>query len=312
MHAEAIRRIGVVGAGLMGHAIALEFAVAGYEVGLHDCTQQRLEQALQTIEADLKLLLRLGLVQPEQAQAAPGRIAASIHLPEIAEEADVVIEAVPEELALKQRVFAELSPLCPERTLLASNTSSFMPSALFATTGRPDKVLVAHYFNPPYLLPGVELVRSEQTSEETLTTMFDLLTRVGRRPILLHKEVPGFVANRLQAALLREALFLVQQGVVDARDLDTMVKNGFGRRLAVAGPFEVLDNSGLDVWLAIASQLFPTLEGSREALAWLEAKVASKELGVKTGKGAYKWPPEAAEALKERLGRGLAAIEQLA
>ena len=149
-----------------------------------------------------------------------------------------VFEVVTENLVVKHRVFGELDKICPERTILASNTSSFMPSQLATATRRPDRVLVTHHFSPPYLMPLVEIVGGADTSPDVVSVIHDLLTKVGKRPVIIKKELTGFLSVRLQAALQRECLSLVHQGIVTAEDVDTVVKNSFGRRLAFAGPLE--------------------------------------------------------------------------
>ncbi len=222
----------------------------------------------------------------------------------------MVIEAVFEDLPLKQRIFADLDRLTPPRAILASNSSSFMPSALAASTGRPDRVLVAHYFNPPHLLPLVEVVRGPQTSNETVATMAALLRHIGKRPAIIQKEAPGFVGNRLQMALFREALAIVEAGIASPEDVDVVVKNGFGRRLAAAGPFEVFALAGLDLVLAVAEQLMPVIDSRPEVPALLRETVARGEHGVKTGSGFYEWTPEEGEALRQRVAKALIAIAQ--
>jgi len=180
----------------------------------------------------------------------------------------VVIEAVFEQLELKLEVFEQLDRLCPARTVLASNSSTLWPSKLAAATRRPAQVLIAHYFNPPYLLPLVELVRNPATSDATVDTMYGLLTRVGKKPAIVQKEVVGFIGNRLQAALFREALSLVERGIASAEDVDTVVKNGFGRRYAAAGPFEIWELAGWDFILAALQYL--TLMKEELGNEWLE------------------------------------------
>jgi 3-hydroxybutyryl-CoA dehydrogenase len=310
MKADDIKRVAVVGAGLMGHGIAQEFALAGYAVSLHDITDEKLEEALKDIQNDLRWLTDTGLITGEQAKSAPARIHTSTCLDDTVSGVDLVVEAVFEDLDLKQRTFQELDRLCPERTILASNTSTLMPSKFASVTRRPDKVLVVHYFNPPLLIPLVEVVRGEDTSNETVTAVCDLLTQMGKSPVVVEKEAPGFIVNRLQVALLREALSLVRQGIASPRDVDTAMKTSMGRRWAVAGVFEVFDLAGWDVLQAIVSEVLPHVESSSEVPALLQEKVERDELGVKTGQGFYEWTPETAEALKQRIAKALIAIAQ--
>jgi 3-hydroxybutyryl-CoA dehydrogenase len=180
-----------------------------------------------------------------------------------------------------------------------------------AATDRPRQVIVAHYFNPPHLLPLVELVRGEETSDETVEALRTLYLGIGKSPAVVQKEAPGFVGNRLQMALYREALAIVGAGIATPEDVDTIIKTGFGRRLSVAGVFEIFDAAGLDVTLAVADQLFPEIDRATTAPDLLREKVARGELGLKSGSGMYPWPPEKAAALRARIGAALAAIARL-
>ena len=308
MDADSIRSVAVVGAGLMGHGIAQEFALAGRAVHLHDLNDDKLMQATRRIEANFSVLEGMGLATPEESRNALDRIRTSTSLGAAVADVDMVVESIPEDLDLKQRIFQELDKHCPERTILASNTSSFMPSLLARETQRPDQVLVTHYFNPPYLLPLVEIVRGQDTADEVVSTVSDLLRSMGKQPVVLNKEAPGFIGNRLQAALVREALSIVERGIADPEDVDAVIKSGFGRRLACAGVFEILDAAGWDVGLAVASQLFPEIESSPEIPKRLREKVERGELGVKTGKGFYEWTPESTAALQARIAQGLTQI----
>ncbi|MCF6155014.1 MAG: 3-hydroxyacyl-CoA dehydrogenase family protein [Candidatus Brocadia sp.] len=305
-----IRKIAVVGAGLMGHGIAQEFALAGYKVHLNDLTKEKLKQALKHIQENLQMLMRIGLVTREQVELVQTRLHTSVVLQDAVRDADVVIESVLEDLKLKQKIFQELDTMCPERTILASNTSTMMPGKLASVTRRPGKVLATHYINPPYLMPLVEIVRCQATSDETVTTIFNLLTKIGKRPIVLQKEVPGFVVNRLQGALFREALWLVQKGIVTPQDVDSVMKTSLGLRWAAAGVFEIFEIAGWDFVLAGASELLPHLESSPEVPPLLREKVERGELGVKTGKGFYEWTAESAEFLKQRIAQALVKISQ--
>jgi len=310
MNTQPIRQIAVIGAGLMGHGIALDFALAGFEVNLQDVDDQKLAQATATIQATLQMLAAAGVVPRENAGAVSARIRAVRELQAAASPADLVIESVFEDLALKRKIFAELDQCCPPHTILASNTSSFPPTQLAAGIGRADKVIVAHYFNPPYLLPLVEVVKGAATSEETAAAICALLTSVGKKPVLLKKEAPGFVGNRLQAALIREAMAIVSRGIADPKDVDAVLRYGFGRRLASAGVFELLDVAGLDLARAVASALLPDLDASNDVPAWFREKVARGELGAKTGQGFYSWTPESAAARGRELGLALLRISQ--
>jgi len=310
MNMDDIRRITIVGAGLMGHGIGQEFAVAGYEVTLHDLSDEILEKALQDIGRNLKMLVDFGLVSEEQLRTASEAVHLNANLGEAVATSDMVIEAISEDLNVKRQVFATLDKACPANTILASNSSSFLPSQMASATGRPDKVLVTHYFNPPYLLPLVEIVRSPITSDETVSTVYELMLGIGKRPAIVQKEVPGFIGNRLQMALIRECLSIVEKGIASAEDVDTVVKNGFGRRLAVAGPIEVFDIGGWDIIHGLR-QLFDDIESSPGLSQLVTDMVERGDLGVKTGSGFYDWTSESTEEARRRIAKGLVTIEQL-
>jgi 3-hydroxybutyryl-CoA dehydrogenase len=310
MNAGDVRNISVVGAGLMGHGIAQEFALAGFRVFLHDVNDEKLARAEENIGRNLGMLSAMGLVTGDAAGTLRSNLTLGTGLAEAVAGADVVIEAAFENLTLKQELFRGMDRAAPPHAILASNTSTLLPGALASATHRPDKVLVAHYFNPPYLLPLVELVRHDGTSDETVRVMFDLLTKAGKSPVILRKEAPGFIGNRLQAALFREALSIVEQGIASAADVDTVIKNGFGRRLAAAGVFEIWEIAGWDLVMAICENLFPSLESGSAVSRVLKEKVDRGDLGTKTGKGFYEWTPESIDALKKRIAKMLVTIAQ--
>ena len=291
----------------MGHGIGQEFAIAGYKVALYDVEQSRLDAALERITSNLTNLAAAGSL-PSDPSTIAARITTTTSLAEAADGVDYVVEAAPEQLGLKEQLFAELDRLTPAHAILASNTSTFRPSLLAAATSRPAQVLVTHYFNPPHLVPLVEVVRGPETSDETVATIVALLTEVGKSPVVMQREAKGFIGNRLQMALIREALSIVSQGLATPEDVDLVVRTSIGRRWAVAGPFEVLDTAGLETLLAVATELFPAIESSPEVPAFLRDRVAAGHYGLKTGQGFYEWTPETADALRERIRRSLVEI----
>ena len=309
MKVNEVERVAVIGAGLMGHGIAMEFALAGCDVGLHDVAEERVQAGLDRVQASLRMMAATGLISQDRVEPARNRIRGGTQLDAVVSGSDVVIECAVESLPVKQQIFRELDRLCPPHTILASNTSSLMPSQLAAATGRPEKVLVAHHFNPPHLLPAVEVVRHEHTSDEAVTTICDLLKRAGKRPVVI-RETPGFIAVRLQAALLREAASIVSHGVASPQDVDTVIKNGFGRRLAVAGVFEVSDLAGWDIIVTAFGRLWPELERSTETNPLLQQKVETGDLGQKTGRGFYDWTTAAGEAKKQHITEVLIRLAQ--
>ena len=305
-----VERVAVIGAGLMGHGIALEFAVAGRRVAITDASSAALERGLANMRRGADTLAGLGLAPRAACDTALQRVTACASLPEAVAGADLVVEAVSEDLPLKRRVFAELDRACGADVVLASNTSTFMPSALAAGARHRERILVAHYFNPPHLLPVVEIVPHAGTSPDVVERVRRLYDNLGKRPVVLQREIAGFIANRLQQALLREAAALVEGGVASAADVDAVVSGSFGRRLAVAGPFEVSDLAGLDVIAAIARELWPDLAtgGIADLLA---APAAAGRYGAKTGGGFGDWPPARVDAARQRIATALAAIATL-
>ena len=305
MTVDEIRQITVIGAGLMGHGIAQEFACAGYHVFMHDVTDEHLEIARVQIERNLTTLAENSVISEENIAPTLQRIQTATALSTVAENADFVVEAVTENLALKQQIFEELDAICPSHTILASNTTALMPSQIGLNVKRKDRILNTHYFNPPYLIPLVELIRSPDTSDETVAVTFDLLTVIGKTPAIIEKEALGFVGPRLQAALIREAFAIVEQGIASAETVDLVVRNSFGRRLSVAGPFEVFELAGWDLVLAAFEELYKDLNSSADINPLLREMVESGKLGVKSQEGFYSWTDDKIQELRDRMNRAL-------
>ncbi|MFQ5341082.1 MAG: 3-hydroxyacyl-CoA dehydrogenase family protein [Anaerolineae bacterium] len=300
-----IRRAVVVGAGTMGHGIAQVFAQHGLAVALVDLDEALLSQAIDRIRANLELLLELEMVTPEEAEATPARIRPTTDLAAAAAMADFAVEAVIENLQVKHEVFRALDAHCPPHAILATNTSGLPITSIAAATRRPEQVIGTHFVNPAYVLPLVEVIKGEQTSDHTIALTRAFLTALGKKPVVVWKDVPGFVGNRIQVAMARECFHIVEQGIATPEDVDTLVKNSFGFRLPVIGPFETYDMVGLDVVLAVARYLQPDLDASSDPSALLQQKVAGGDLGIKSGKGMYDWPPEKAQAMIEKRDRDL-------
>lgn len=300
------KKIAIIGAGTMGHGIGQRFAQAGNRIVLYDRSEEILDQAVANIERNLNELSEFDLLSKDDSQSILVRIQLTTLIEEAAEEADIVVEAVFENLELKQNIFHELDELCPYRTIFASNTASLMPSQLGEKTNRRDRVLVAHYFYPPHLVPLVELVKSEYTSDSTLKSYYRVAKKAGSIPVVIHKETIGFVANRLQYALFREIFHLIESGIASAQDIDLVVKNSFGPRLAVAGPLEIMEvQAGWKLIQDEASYVLPDLNNSIEFPKLLTQKIAKGELGAISGKGFYTWSKETVEAWRRKMGMAL-------
>jgi 3-hydroxybutyryl-CoA dehydrogenase len=292
------QKIGVIGAGLMGHGIAYLLAAAGHTVGIYDPSaewraslQERLKSARDLLDGDPALL---------------GRITAHDRMKPAMADASFVFEAAPEKLPLKQQLFAELETVTAPAAILASNSSAIPSTEIGAKLRHRDRVIGTHFWNPPHLVPLVEVIQNERTSAETVRRTMDLLRDAGRRPVHVKKDIPGFVGNRLQHALKREAIALVAAGVCDADTIDEVVKSGFGARMAVLGPMEQSDLVGLDLTLDIQNVLLADLDRSTEPTEFLKDKVAAGKVGMRAGEGLRKWTPQSADAVRERLRRALA------
>jgi 3-hydroxybutyryl-CoA dehydrogenase len=277
-------RLLVVGAGLMGSGIAQVSAVAGWEVTLRDVTDQALERGLAGIRGSLERFVAKGTLAQADAQAALARIGTTTDL-DAAAEADLVVEAVFEQLDLKQEVFRELDRVCPARTVLATNTSAIPVTRIAAVTGRPESVVGTHFFSPVPMMKLCELVRGYQTSDETLATAKAFAEEVGKTTVTVNRDIAGFVTTRLISALVMEAVRLVESGVVSAEDLDTACRLGFGHPM---GPLQTTDLTGVDVLFNATSNIYAdTADGKFFPPELLARMVAAGHLGRKTGKGFY-------------------------
>jgi 3-hydroxybutyryl-CoA dehydrogenase len=297
-------RIAIVGGGLMGHGIAQVFACAGHPVRVQDpCAD-----VLATLDERIRRNLReLGL-----DETAAGRVSGHARLEAVVADAEIIIEAGPENLAIKQELFAAIEAAAPVGSVLASNTSVIPITQIMARLHHPARALGTHWWNPPYLVPLVEVIRTPSTSAAAVATMTTLLRAVGKTPVTVEKDVPGFVGNRLQHALWREAMSLVEHGVCDAETVDTVVKSSFGRRLAVLGPLENADLVGTDLTLAIHETVLPDLDRTPGPLPVLRQLVADGKLGMKAGEGFRRWTPEQQVELRKRVFAHLKALDDSA
>lgn len=294
-----LKNITVVGAGLMGHGIAQAFAQKGLPVTLYDLSEDLLAKALASINENLGTFVEMGLETPEGAAQALERIGTTTSLPLALQEADFVTEAAPEVLDLKQELFAQMDRHAPEHAILASNTSMLSISRFGSEVRDQGRLVITHWFNPPHIVPVVEVVMGQGTSEQTKEAALGLLSRIGKTPVLVNKEIPGFLVNRIQTAMFREVLSLLEMGVASAEDIDRAISGSFGLRLSVQGVLKTMDLAGLDLMLKGCSYLFGHIAGGTEAPEILRQKVARGELGAKTGQGFFSYgetAPRAADA----------------
>lgn len=308
MNIKDIIRVLVVGSGTMGEGIAQNFAQAGLSVFLVDISEQALGRCRNQINANLALLQEFGLVSETQSHITdridfrPIRDLAGIG--EYSEKVDFVVEAIPENLALKRELFFHLDPFRKD-VVLCSNTSSLTMSEISEAMQTPDRVVGLHYFYPAHIIPLVEIHGGKHTSEETISIAKQLMLRVGKKPIVVRKEIPGLVVNRIQAAYNREVTALLNDGVATAEELDLASKAGFGFRLACLGPLEIHDLNGLDVVLKAGGKTRQSICNDREPSPLLVEKVKRSELGVKTGKGWHDYQGRTREEVLEHSNRKL-------
>ncbi len=303
-------RTAVIGVGVMGTGIAQVMAEGGCEVWLQARRREGLERALERIRKNQAQMIAAGLLSKAAAEAARLRVRVTQDLAEAVHETDFVSENVPEELALKQAVFRELDRLAPRHAILSTDTSGLSITAIASATGRPDQVVGFHWLNPPHLMLPVEVNRGQKTSEETMQATCALAERIGRRPIRVERDVPGFLWNRLQMALVREALHIVEQGIATSEDVDLAVQWGLGLRWAAVGPLRIMDLAGLQTFRAVAASLFLELSAAREPPKLLENAISAGHLGARTGKGFYDYPPGAHEEWIRGRDRRLIALRR--
>ena len=299
MGIENIRKVAIIGAGLMGHGIAQVFAQAGYQVSMQSRREKSVQQAFERIEANLQTLVESGLVEEAPSQIL-ARIEGTTNMNEAAENADFVVEAVPEVLSVKKEVFKNLDKICSEHTILASNTSGLSITEIASATNRPEKVVGTHFWNPPHLVQAVEIVRGLKTSDNTVKITQELLVKVGKKPVIISKDIFGQVGIRILYAMLREAISLLEKDVASVEDIDVVVREALGTRLSVMGLFEMADLSGLDLVAKVSEYLYRDLERTTELSPLLKEKVKKGELGAKTGKGFYDWSEKALSSIMKR------------
>jgi len=286
-------KIAVIGAGLMGHGIAQVFALAGHEVTITDSFSANLDTVKTRIAANLKDL-------GDEVQAVE-RVRPLPDIASTVREADFVVEAVSEDLPLKQKIFGEIEKHVRADTILASNTSVIPITKIMAGLRDRSRALGTHWWNPPYLVPLVEVIGTQWTSAQAIDRTMTLHAEAGKKPAHVKKDVPGFIGNRLQHALWREAITLVENGICDAETVDAVIKAAFGRRLAVLGPLENADMVGTDLTLAIHKTVLPDIDSRPGPSPYLEALVKQGKLGFKSGEGFRKWTPEQQASLRQKV-----------
>ncbi|MGQ0569008.1 MAG: 3-hydroxyacyl-CoA dehydrogenase NAD-binding domain-containing protein [Armatimonadota bacterium] len=300
MRGDAIQTIALVGAGTMGPGMAAVFTSHGFETRLADIKLEILDRARGTVDTVFATLAGGGLLDAAQIDAAKARLRYTLDIGEGVRGADFVVEAIPERLDLKQRLFKEIESQVSSEAILASNTSGIPITELGKAVARPERVVGMHWSNPPHLIPVIEVIRGERTSDATVDATRGVVERLDMIPVLVRRDVPGFVENRILYAIMREALHLLEEGIASAEDIDTITKWGIGYKLAVIGPLELLDVAGLDIYDSVASYLNADLSSRRDVSPLIRQKVEAGELGIKTGKGLFPYTPEQIPQLMQR------------
>ena len=304
---SARESIAVIGGGMMGHGIALTFARHDYQVTIYDPDSATIKTLVQRISDSLHALGETD----ENVAASLARITVSESLSDCVSSADIVFEAAPEKLPLKQKIFAEIEAAAPAHCILASNTSVILITSIMGELADKSRALGTHWWNPPHMIPLVEVIRTQWTDNAAMDKVMNLLQNVGKRPVRVEKDVPGFIGNRLQHALWREAISLVENGICSAAAVDEVVKSSFGRRLAVLGPLANADLVGTDLTLDIHNNVLHDLESSAAPSPYLVQLVADDKLGVKSGEGFQKWTDEQAQAVRDNVAKHLNDLETL-
>ncbi|MDR1572305.1 MAG: 3-hydroxyacyl-CoA dehydrogenase family protein [Clostridiales Family XIII bacterium] len=311
IRAGEVKTVAIAGAGLMGASMAQIFAAHGRRVAVYDISADSIERGRELIDINQRAGIREGKLCEAASRELVGRISFS-GSPDVLGAADFVIECIVESMDAKKAFWAEASEIARPEAALATNTSGLSINGIAAAVKAPERFAGMHWVNPPHLIPLVEVIAGDRTAAETMDTVYELALSVGRRPVRVRKDAKGFVLNRLQFAMLREAMHIVESGIADMEDVDSVVKHGLGLRYACLGPFETADLGGLDTFCRIAEYLFADLSDAKSPQGMLAGRYRAGEYGAKSGKGFYGYPGDGAErAVSERDGRLMRLAECL-
>ena len=302
-----INNVTIIGSGLMGHGIALKFAQFGFGVTVFDPNEDSLNTLFDRINRSLSQMS----IPASKIKKILSSITKSSKLLESVQTAELIIEAVPEKLELKQKIFKEIETLSNLKCIFASNTSVIPITKIVEKMHDKSRALGTHWWNPPHLIPLVEVIRTKWTDEKHILMTIDVLNKIDKTPVRVEKDVPGFIGNRLQHALWREAISLVENGVCDAKSVDTVIKSSFGRRLSVLGPLENADLVGTDLTLDVHENVLYDLESSNKPSKLLKNLVKSGKLGMKNGEGFQRWDNKDLEQIKLKISKFLSELEKI-
>ena len=317
MAGNGIESVAIVGAGMMGTGLAAEYAATGHTVTIFARSDERAVRAKERIDGALDTLVAAGVIRDDELLPARARVRTATDLTEAVAGADMVVESIPENLDLKREIFATLEGIVSPTTILASNTSGIPITQIATGMKHPERFIGTHYLNPPHLMPPVEVIPGEATDPAIVARVRDNLAAMGKSPVVVGVEAPGFLWNRLQYAILREACHIVEQGIATMEEVDMVMRQGLARRWSiVGGPFASLDLGGIGTSVLVGEYLFPALSSTPDVPPTLADPVAAGRTGAESGAGFYDWSPERLKqtldyrnaklvaALREDKGRG--------
>jgi 3-hydroxybutyryl-CoA dehydrogenase len=292
MDVQEIKKVGVIGAGVMGHGIAQIFAQHGYPTILVSRREETLSEALREIRSNLTRFVEHKIISEDAIEKTISMIATSTKLEKAMVDTDFVVEAVFEDINIKRSVFKSLESVCPPNTILATNTSGLSITEIASAATKPGRIVGTHFWNPPYIMPLVEVTKGDFTSLETFETTYKMMERVGKVPVKILKDIPGFIGNRIQHAMYREIFSLLDQKVATAEDIDKVVTLTFGGRLSILGPLTIADLNGVQLFLEVQNYLLKYIDRSTNPARILNEMVKKGYIGIKTGRGFYTWNKE--------------------
>lgn len=306
---ELKKRVAVLGAGKMGLGIAQLFASKGHQVKvIYVYDDKTRYDAKAVLTENLQVLAENEVLKAEEIPQILQRISFVDAIEEVSDFADIVFECIIEKLEIKQEYFARMDQIFPVETILATNTSAIGITEIAEKSVHRERIIGTHYWNPAYLVPLVEVIKTKYVSDQIVQDTYDLLKQAGKKPVIVKKDVPGFLANRMQHALFREALSIIEQDIADPAAVDDAIKYGFGMRLGICAPVEVMDMGGLDLTYNIHKYLFPHLENSTEPSKLLTERIERGNLGFKTGQGLEAWSEEEVKSANKELTEGLIKV----
>lgn len=303
-----IRNIAIIGLGTMGPGMAARLARGGLQVVAYDVAPAAIERARSMLSVAETVLDALGIAPPS---AGAGTVRLTDNIGDAVSGADLVIENVPENISVKADVYRAIDGLIASGTIVASDTSGIPITKLQAHISHPERMVGMHWSNPPHIIPMIEVIAGEKTAPQTVATIRDLIRSIGLLPVVVKKDVPGFVENRVLYALLREAVDLVERGVIDPEDLDTCVSWGIGYKIAVIGPMALLDMAGLDIYKSVSSFLNADLSNRDDVAPMVLEKTNASKFGIKSGEGMFSYTPEQTKALQGERARKLVAVRRI-